>query len=92
VSASSAGAAELSGAGGRRTSRPGGVLEGLPGRPLTCRKCGGTLKVIAYLHDTVSIRRILEHLGLGQPEEERPPRPDIRYVPVDEEGREIEAP
>jgi hypothetical protein len=52
-------------------------------------KCGGKLKVVAYLHDAVSIRRILDHLGLSEPEAERPPTPDVRYVPVDDEGREI---
>jgi hypothetical protein len=57
--------------------------------PLTCRKCGGKLKIIAYLHDRFAIRKILDHLGLSEPEEERPPPPDVRYVPVDEEGREI---
>ena len=28
--------------------------------PLTCRKCGGKLKVVAYLHDQVAIKRILD--------------------------------
>ena len=57
--------------------------------PLTCRKCGGKLKIVAYLHDQSSIKRILDHLGLSEPEDERPPPPDVRYVPVDDEGREI---
>ncbi|MBN2370981.1 MAG: hypothetical protein JXO72_10885 [Vicinamibacteria bacterium] len=39
----------------------------------------------------VEKQRILEHLGLSEPEDERPPPPDIRYVPVDDEGREITA-
>ena len=59
--------------------------------PLTCPKCGGKLKVVAYLHDQISIKRILDHLGLSEPEDERPPPPDVRYVPVDDEGREITA-
>jgi len=29
-----------------------------------CR-CGGPLKVVAYITDTVAIRRILDHLGLS---------------------------
>jgi hypothetical protein len=57
--------------------------------PLTCRKCGGKLEIIAYLHDRFAIRKILDHLGLSEPEEERPPPPDVRYVPVDDEGWEI---
>jgi len=28
--------------------------------PLTCRKCGGKLKIVAYLHDTVAIKQILD--------------------------------
>ena len=60
--------------------------------PLTCRKCGGELTLVVYLHDKVAIKQILDHLGLSQPEDERPPPPDIRYVPVDEKGREAEAP
>jgi hypothetical protein len=43
------------------------------------------------LHDQISIKRILDHLGLSEPEDERPPPPDVRYVPVDDEGREITA-
>ena len=26
---------------------------------LTCRRCGGKLKIVAYLHDTVAIKQIL---------------------------------
>jgi hypothetical protein len=58
---------------------------------LLCRRCGGPLKVVAYITDTVAIRRILDHLGLSPPE--KPPL-DIREVvrvPVDDEGREIGA-
>ena len=57
--------------------------------PLTCRKCGGRLQIVAYIHDHFTIKTILDHLGLSPPEIERPP-PDIRYVPVDDEGREAE--
>jgi hypothetical protein len=57
--------------------------------PLTCRKCGGKLKIVAYIHSQVAINKILDHLGLSLPQQERPP-PEIRYVPVDDEGRELE--
>jgi len=61
--------------------------------PLICKKCGGKLKVVAYLHDQVAIRRILAHLGLTLPQEPKPPPAphEVVRVPVDEEGREIEA-
>jgi hypothetical protein len=57
--------------------------------PLTCRKCGGPLQIVAYINDHFTIKTILDHLGLGPPEIERPP-PEIRYVPVDNEGRDLE--
>jgi hypothetical protein len=57
--------------------------------PLTCRRCGGPLKIVAYIHDQFTIKRILDSLGLSPPEIERPP-PEVRYVPVDHEGREID--
>jgi len=58
--------------------------------PLVCKHCGGPLKVVAYLTDSVAIRQILDHLDLSPLE--KPPPPDVREVlrvPVDEEGREI---
>jgi hypothetical protein len=59
--------------------------------PLVCQKCGGPLKIVAYVSDEVSIRRILDHLGLSPPEQEKPPPiPEVTRVPVDEEGREIQ--
>jgi hypothetical protein len=57
--------------------------------PLTCSKCGGQLKIVAYLRDQISIKRILDRLGLSETKAERPPPPDVRYVPVDDGGREI---
>jgi hypothetical protein len=56
--------------------------------PLICRSCGGRLEIVAYLHSRVAIKRILDHLGLSPPEQERPP-PEIRYVPTDDEGHEL---
>ena len=61
--------------------------------PLTCTKCGGKLKIIAYLHDQASISKILDHLGLSPPETKPPPAVhEVLRVPVDEEGREIGVP
>jgi hypothetical protein len=59
--------------------------------PLTCRNCGGTLKVVASISDGVSIKRILDALGLSPPEEQKsPPIREVVRVPVDEEPREIQ--
>jgi hypothetical protein len=60
--------------------------------PLRCRKCGGKLEIVAYLHDQVAIKEILDHLGLSPPEHPKPPPAlrEVLRVPVDEEGREIE--
>jgi hypothetical protein len=54
----------------------------------------GKLEIIAYLHDQVSISKILHHLGLSPPETAKPPPAvhEVVRVAVDEEGREIEAP
>jgi hypothetical protein len=62
--------------------------------PRTCRKCGWKLKIVAYLHDQVAIKQVLAHLGLSPPEEPKPPPAvhEVVRVPVDEEGREMEAP
>ena len=57
--------------------------------PLTCRQCGGPLQILAYVNDHFTIKTILDRLGLSPPEIERPP-PQIRYVPVDEQGRDLE--
>ena len=58
--------------------------------PLRCRRCGGKLQIVAYINDHFTIKKILDHLGLSPPEKQRPP-PEIRYVPLDHEGGEIEA-
>ena len=58
--------------------------------PLVCKGCGGPLKIVAYITDEISI--ILDHLGLSPPEEEKPPPiREVVRVPVDDEGREIQA-
>ena len=45
---------------------------------------------MAYITDGLSIRRILQHLGLSPPEEKPPPQNrEVVRVPVDDEGREI---
>ncbi len=59
--------------------------------PLVCRRCGGKLKIIAYVSDEISVKRILAELGLSPEEEKPPPIRDVVRVPVDDEGREIQA-
>jgi len=47
---------------------------------------------VAYITDELTISRILNHLGLTPPQQERPPPTrELVRVPVDEEGREIQA-
>jgi hypothetical protein len=58
--------------------------------PLLCRQCGGTLKIIAYVSDEISVKRILAELGLSPPEDEKPPVREVVFLPVDDEGREIQ--
>ena len=60
--------------------------------PLVCKACGGPLKIVAYITDELSITRILDHLGLSPPPQEKPPPTrELIRVPVDEEGRELQA-
>jgi len=49
---------------------------------------------VAYLHDTAAIKQVLDHLGLSPPEDSKPPPAvhEVVRLPVDEEGREVEAP
>ncbi|HYR45866.1 MAG TPA: transposase [Thermoanaerobaculia bacterium] len=59
--------------------------------PLLCRQCGGKLKIIAYLSDEISVKRILAELGLSPPEDEKPPPVrEVVFLPVDDEGRKIQ--
>jgi hypothetical protein len=41
--------------------------------PLVCARCGQRMSVIAFLTDQVSIKRILDHLGLSTPPQDKPP-------------------
>jgi hypothetical protein len=44
------------------------------------------LKVIAYVSDEISVKRILAELGLSPEEERPPPIREVVRVPVDERG------
>ena len=41
--------------------------------PLVCTRCGQKMQMIAFLTDQLSIRRILDHLGLDNPPQDKPP-------------------
>jgi hypothetical protein len=41
--------------------------------PLVCTRCGRKMQMIAFLTDQLSIRKILDHLGLGTPPQDKPP-------------------
>jgi hypothetical protein len=43
--------------------------------PLACPKCGGSLRIISFIENPGIIERILKHLKLWDPPEERPPPP-----------------
>jgi hypothetical protein len=40
--------------------------------PLVCRRCGGPLKVVAYITDSAAIRQILQHLDISPPQKPPP--------------------
>ena len=46
--------------------------------PLVCRRCGGPLKLVAYVTDALAIRQILEHLDLSPLEKPPPEIADCR--------------
>ena len=47
---------------------------------------------MAYITDEISMKRILDHLGLSPPEQEKPPpRRAVVRVPIGDEGCEIQA-
>jgi len=53
--------------------------------PLVCTRCGQRVTAIAFLSDEISIRRILDHLGLSTPLQDRPP-PAREVLRVAEQG------
>jgi len=54
--------------------------------PLLCPHCGQKTQMIAFLTDEISIRKILDHLGLSSPEAEKPPPPVREMLRVAEQG------
>jgi len=54
--------------------------------PLVCAGCGKHMSVVAFVTDSAAIGRILEHLGLSNPEAEKPPPPLREMLRVAEHG------
>jgi hypothetical protein len=53
--------------------------------PLVCTRCGQKMQMIAFLTDQHSIRKILDHLGLSTPPQDKPP-PAREILRVAEHG------
>jgi hypothetical protein len=53
--------------------------------PLVCTRCGQKMQILAFLTDQLSIRRILDHLGLSPTQEAKPP-PIQELLRVAEQG------
>jgi hypothetical protein len=53
--------------------------------PLVCTHCGQKMQMIAFLTDEISITRILDHLGLSTPRQDKPP-PAREIVRIAEQG------
>jgi hypothetical protein len=53
--------------------------------PLVCTRCGRKMQTIAFLTDQLSIKRILDHLGLSTPPQDKPP-PVREVLRVAEQG------
>ncbi len=51
--------------------------------PLTCPKCGGTMRIIAFIDDPPVIEKILRYLGLWDPPERPPPPRHSRRLEPD---------
>jgi hypothetical protein len=54
--------------------------------PLVCVRCGQRMSVVAFVTDQVAIGWILDHLGLSNPEAEKPPPPVRELLRVAEHG------
>ena len=53
--------------------------------PLVCTRCGQRMSIVAFVTDSLAIHRILDHLGLSPPQQEKPP-PAREVVRVAEQG------
>ena len=54
--------------------------------PLVCTRCGQRMSTIAFVTDQMAIGKILDHLGLSNPEAEKLPPPRHEMLRVAEHG------
>ncbi len=54
--------------------------------PLVCTRCGKRMGVVAFVTDSAAIGKILDHLGLTNPEAEKPPPSRHERLRVAEHG------
>jgi hypothetical protein len=54
--------------------------------PLQCRRCGQRMSIVAFVTDSIVIRRILDHLGLSPPPPQEKPSPNREVLRVAEHG------
>lgn len=50
--------------------------------PLICNRCGATMRIVAFIDDPITIRRILDHLKLADAESEPARAPPPKATPV----------
>jgi hypothetical protein len=67
------------------------IQQGVPRGSTDVPQVRGHLKIVAYVSDEISVKRILAALGLRPEEEKPPPIREVIRVPVDDEGREVRA-
>jgi len=56
--------------------------------PMICPKCGGTMKVVAFITDYAAVDRIIDHLKLTFVAEKPPPSHVIEQVALTRPPRE----
>ena len=48
--------------------------------PLICPRCGGQMRIIAFIEDYKIVKKILDYLGIYEAQRKRPP-PKIESAP-----------
>jgi hypothetical protein len=50
--------------------------------PLLCPKCGNIMKIISFIEDEETIKKILKHLNLWMPQNHDPPKEEITHFSI----------